>query len=189
MKLKESINKIINVLGLSESGSEFIVEEGIKLIDEDGENMIFKGEVKNNEPNGFGEAQFESGDLYIGHFKNRKRDGVGMYKWKEGDYYVGNWSNNNRNGFGINYIEKINTVLFGGFKDNRIVDEKGTISKLINHKYCIICGKNKKLVNVLISGGVKNRSICNNCIIQTAKLLKEEMNYSQTEFLDLINEK
>lgn len=189
MKLKESLKKIITMLKHSESDKDFIVENGIKLTDEDGENMIFKGEVKGNEPNGFGEAQFEGGDLYLGYFKNKKRDGVGMYKWKEGDYYVGNWSNNARNGFGINYVKKANTVIFGEFEDNRIIDERGAISKSLDHKYCIICGKNKKLVEVLIAGGVKNRTICNNCIIESVKLLKKEMNYNETEILKLIDEK
>ena len=189
MKLKKSIKKIISLLKHSESDKDFIVEEGLNLTDEDGENMIFKGEVKGNEPNGFGEAQLESGDLYLGYFKNRKRDGVGMYKWKEGDYYVGNWSNNARNGFGINYVAKINTVIFGEFEDNRIVEEKGAISKSLNLRYCIICGRNKNLVDVLIEGGVRNRTICNHCIIQSAKLLKKEMNYGDGDFLDLINEK
>lgn len=186
MRIVKNINRLFNNSEIQDN-SEFDAEKEIKLTDQDGESFIYIGEQKNNEPNGFGKALFESGDLYMGYFANRKRDGIGMYKWKSGDYYVGSWSNNERKGFGINYIKDFETVVFGEFEGVRLKQQKGVITKLLNHNYCIICGKNKKNVNQLIVGGINNRAICDGCSILSIQILKKEMNYSDTDFLELIN--
>ncbi|WP_397363863.1 ClpX C4-type zinc finger protein [Olleya sp. R77988] len=187
MNLAKTIKKLLTKRKIPDVNSEFNPEKEIKLTDQDGEPFAFRGEQKNNEPNGFGEALFESGDIYLGYFKNKKREGIGMYKWKSGDYYVGNWSNNKRKGFGVNYVKGFESVVFGEFDGVKLIQEDGIITKRLNHNHCVICGKNKKLVNLLIAGGISNRAICDSCAIMALQTLKKEMNYSETELLELIN--
>jgi hypothetical protein len=188
MSIIKNLKRLFNRTEVNDT-SVFNPEKELKLTDQDGESYKYKGEQKNNEPHGFGEAIYESGDIYIGYFNSRKREGLGMYKWKSGDYYVGNWANNERNGFGVNYLKNHETVVFGEFNGLKLIHEEGLISKSLNHNHCIICGQNKKFVKHLIVGGISNRAICGSCTIIALKSLKKEMNYSDVELLDLINNK
>lgn len=167
--------------------TEFDYNREIKLTDEDGELFRYKGQHDSNKPNGFGEAVYEGGDVYIGYFKNSKRDGVGMYKWISGDYFVGDWSNNERKGFGVNYIKSHDTVVFGKFDGINLIKEEGSFTKRLNKEHCVICGKHKKHVKYLIAGGIGNRAICDSCAFTAINTLKTELNYSEQEILGLIN--
>lgn len=187
MKIAKKILRLFYKREVSDN-SDFNFENEIKLTDLDGESFRYKGQKKNDKPDGFGEALYEGGDIYIGYFKNQKREGIGMYKWKSGDYYVGNWWNNDRKGFGINYLKTSETVVFGEFDGLKLVNESGLISKHLKHDHCLLCGKNKKYVRLLIAGGVGNRAICDSCVIIAMQTLNNEMKYSETELVDLLNE-
>lgn len=186
MNFIHRLKSIRSRLKRNSSNTEFITDEEILLTDEDGENMSFKGEMRDGKPNRFGEAIFEGGDLYLGYFKDQKREGIGMYKWESGDYYVGNWSKNKRKGFGVNYSKKANSVMFGDFEGTKLIHEKGRQSKLNSSKICNFCGKSINNVEVLIKGGIKGSGICNSCIVETFQLLKEEMNYNESDVLGLL---
>ncbi|AXG69816.1 MORN repeat protein [Kordia sp. SMS9] len=188
MNLSNAIKRLFTKRKDADINSAFNLEKEIKLTDQDGESFVFRGEQKNDEPNGFGEAIFESGDVYLGYFKNRKREGIGMYKWESGDYYVGEWSNNKRQGFGINYVKDFETVIFGEFDGVQLMRESGSITKRLHHDHCVICGKNKKLVKALIAGGIQNRAICDGCTVTALQALKKEMKYSKAELLTLIDD-
>lgn len=186
MSIGKSLKKLFSGPKVSED-AEFNFEKEIKLTDLDGETFKFKGEQKSNQPNGFGEALFEGGDVYIGYFKSGKRHGIGMYKWISGDYYVGNWSNNERKGFGVNYIKSYETVAFGEFDGIKLINAEGSITKRLNNNHCVICGKSKKNVNYLIAGGISDRAICDSCVIASIQAIKKELDYSETQLLELIN--
>lgn len=181
--------KLINKLFSTKEVDEFDFEKERNLTDLDGEDFIYKGETIDDVPNGFGEAKFEGGDIYIGYFKGGMRHGVGMYRWISGDYHVGDWVNNERKGFGINYIKLHENVVYGEFDGLRLVNSEGAYTKQINSSYCVICGKYKKHVKLLLSGGITDRAICDTCTFLAVKTLKTEMNYSDAELLELITGK
>ena len=54
-------------------------------------NSVYKGDVKNGEPNGLGMMNTPRGDRYVGEWENGKRNGQGRDTWYSGDYYEGKW--------------------------------------------------------------------------------------------------
>ena len=52
-------------------------------------HSVYKGEVKNGEPNGLGIIIDIFSDKYVGKFKDGKENGYGTYTWFDGRKYVG----------------------------------------------------------------------------------------------------
>jgi antitoxin component YwqK of YwqJK toxin-antitoxin module len=85
------------------SGSVTIISnKGILhgLIDSDGDEYDYIGDLLDNKPDGNGIATFKNGDRYAGYFKSGKRDGTGTYIWADGDRYEGEWKDDLKDGIG-----------------------------------------------------------------------------------------
>ena len=63
-------------------------------------HSVYKGDVKNGEPNGLGYLIFPDGDKYVGSWKNGKRNGKGTHTYSYGRKYVGSWKDGWKNGQG-----------------------------------------------------------------------------------------
>ena len=58
-----------------------------------GTHSLYKGDVKNGKPNGFGILIYSFGGNYVGEWKDGKKNGQGTFTWKggwkDGEYYEG----------------------------------------------------------------------------------------------------
>ena len=66
----------------------------------------YKGEIKNNNPDGKGTSTYPNGDKYVGEWKDGKRHGQGTFSESNGDKYVGSWKDGERHGQGTLTIGK-----------------------------------------------------------------------------------
>ena len=89
-----------------------------KYIWEDGK--YYKGEYKDNKPNGKGIKYYSNGNiLYEGNFINGKFDGKGKYYYDNGMYFIGEYKNGLRNGKGIQYYKNGNILFEGDWIDDK----------------------------------------------------------------------
>ena len=61
---------------------------------------IYEGEWKDGVRNGQGTATYASGSVYEGGWKDDQPDGYGIYTWADGDVYEGEWIDGRGNGQG-----------------------------------------------------------------------------------------
>lgn len=89
---------------------------------EDGEELEYLGEFKDNCKEGCGQYMFENGNTYIGHFENDIREGIGQIIYANGDEYIGNFKNGKKNGEGI-FKWSDGCMYYGQYKDNKMDGE------------------------------------------------------------------
>ena len=63
-------------------------------------HRVYKGEWKNEKPNGLGVMTYPDGQKYVGRWKDDKRNGQGTFTYPDGGKYVGRWKDDKRNGQG-----------------------------------------------------------------------------------------
>ncbi|MGC4038186.1 MAG: caspase family protein [Chitinophagaceae bacterium] len=73
---------------------------GVTLKDKDGNTFIYKGDKKNELPDGQGVAKYKNGNSYDGEWTNGYMDGKGTFTWANGDTYTGYFKNGYLNGIG-----------------------------------------------------------------------------------------
>ncbi len=66
---------------------------------------IFKGELSQGKPEGFGEVVWLDGDRFEGEYKDGLPNGFGRLYNDDGDYYEGNFENGIRSGQGTYWYE------------------------------------------------------------------------------------
>lgn len=76
---------------------------------------------------GFGEYNYQNGDLYIGHFSKGKFNKFGLYKWNDGGYYKGEYKNGLKHGKGLLLFS--NGALFTGTFLHGKIHGKGWFTK------------------------------------------------------------
>ena len=102
---------------------------------------IYRGQCKNNKPNGVGTVSFyngsklagtfadgqfagegtytsASGDVYKGDWQHGKRHGQGTYTWAQGSQYEGEWIDDKREGQGV-FTWANGNRFEGEFRDNK----------------------------------------------------------------------
>lgn len=94
-----------------------IVKGVLHLINYDGAQIDYIGEVQNGKANGFGFAVFEHKGFYEGEWADNMRNGKGVYSWQNGEIYDGYYVNGKRNGYG-EYTFLTGDVYKGYWKDN-----------------------------------------------------------------------
>ncbi|MBK9255128.1 MAG: hypothetical protein IPM42_06530 [Saprospiraceae bacterium] len=96
------------------------------------EKVLFFGEIKSNQANGYGLGIWSSGGIYRGDWKNNMRQGNGVYIWKDGEKYEGAYLNDKRNGIG-KYVWKNGLYFVGSWKDDKrhgegiLYEKNGTV--------------------------------------------------------------
>jgi len=86
-----------------------------------GDGKYYKGQFKNNLPNGKGVKYYSNGDiLYEGDFNNGKFEGNGKYNYKDGSYFIGIYKNGLRNGKGMKYYRNGNIMYEGEYIDGKL---------------------------------------------------------------------
>jgi hypothetical protein len=89
----------------------------LQIINFDGAEIDYIGEVKDNKAHGFGFAVFEKKGFYKGEWANNKRSGEGVYYWQNGDVYEGHYLDGFKTGYGV-YTFVTGDVYKGYWKDN-----------------------------------------------------------------------
>ena len=134
--------------GFDLDSGEFYKENIWKRFGDKETEPVYKGDVKNGKPNGFGVMTFPWGDKYIGEWKEGKYHGQGTETYTDGgdSMYVGEWKNGEYHGqgtytFGKGKFER--NMVVGKFKDGEIwngttYDKDGNIKvKFVNGKRII----------------------------------------------------
>jgi hypothetical protein len=80
-----------------------------------GNSFNYYGEISNNQPNGRGKSNFESGSLYEGYYRNGNRHGRGTMSMDNGDTYIGDFKDDRYHGRGT-YKYANGNVYEGEFK-------------------------------------------------------------------------
>lgn len=83
------------------------------LVDNNGNTFTYKGELKDNRPDGQGRARYKNGNEYDGEWTNGMWDGLGTITWASSDSYTGYFKNNYLNGKGI--IKYQNGEVYDGY--------------------------------------------------------------------------
>ncbi|MBB3697763.1 hypothetical protein KMW28_06200 [Flammeovirga yaeyamensis] len=104
----------------------------LDIINFDGAEIKYIGEVRNEEANGFGYAVFEKKGFYEGLWEDNMQNGKGIYTWANGDRYEGNYKNGIRDGFGVYYFQS--GERYEGFWANNLRDGFGVIFDKDNKK-------------------------------------------------------
>ena len=73
-----------------------------KLYYRDG--SVYKGDYKDDVPNGKGVYTYSGGSSYEGEFKNGKREGYGIYRFPDGQRYEGEFKGGKYHGRGVLYF-------------------------------------------------------------------------------------
>ena len=84
------------------------------------DNCTYIGQVKNDDPDGFGRFDFDDGDVYIGQFKNGNANGLGIFLTSSNAVYMGNFKDLAYEGYGIRVAED-NTYKMGLWKDDELI--------------------------------------------------------------------
>ncbi|OHX66267.1 MORN repeat-containing protein [Flammeovirga pacifica] len=104
----------------------------LDIINFDGAEIKYIGEVRDEQANGFGYAVFEKKGFYEGLWANNMQNGKGIYTWANGDSYEGNYKNGIRDGFGVYYFTS--GERYEGFWANNLRDGFGVIFDKDNKK-------------------------------------------------------
>ena len=83
----------------NETGKYGILRDNIK-------DIIYEGEWRNNQREGYGIEIYKNETIYKGEFHNNKKNGIGFLQWEDGSTYEGTFSNNYMNGEGIYYFKE-----------------------------------------------------------------------------------
>ena len=75
--------------------------EGLGIILDDKDNLIYEGEFSQGKKNGTGKLYFSENEFYQGTFVNDIIEGKGIYQFKNGDVWEGTFKNNCKHGVGI----------------------------------------------------------------------------------------
>jgi hypothetical protein len=94
----------------------------------------YVGELKNDQPHGYGTAIFSSGKRYEGTWDNGKKVGEGIYYYKNNERYEGAFLNNVREGEGTYYFSNGDRYIGSWKGDQRdgqgyILKKNGSITK------------------------------------------------------------
>ena len=94
---------------------------------------LYKGEIKNNLPNGKGIKYYGSSNKirYQGDFVNGIQEGRGKYIWENGEYYIGDWKNDKKNGYGTIFLNNGRIKYQGNFIDDNFIENN--IINTMNH--------------------------------------------------------
>ena len=105
--------------GVDKSGieSNARVKDILDIINYDGSEIKYIGEIEDGKANGFGFAVFSKKGFYEGHWANNMRNGKGIYYWQNGDTYEGAYVNGKREGLGT-YTFASGEVYVGHWKNN-----------------------------------------------------------------------
>ncbi len=118
-------NSIVNDLASNVKGI-------LEIINFDGVEIKYIGEVKNNEANGYGYAVFAKKGFYEGFWANNMRNGNGIYYWQNGDTYAGSYVDGKREGMGT-YTFASGEIYTGDWQDNfrngngKLINKKGKL--------------------------------------------------------------
>ncbi len=101
---------------------------------ETGVVVDYVGELKNDQPHGYGTAIFSSGKRYEGNWINGMKFGEGTYYYKNNERYEGTFVNNVREGDGIYYFSNGDRYIGEWKGDKRdgqgyILKKNGSITK------------------------------------------------------------
>lgn len=72
----------------------------------DNGNILYEGELKNNNYNGYGIKYYEDGNRYFGNWLNNYKDGYGEFISIGGQKFIGYFKNDIKDGFGLYYLLK-----------------------------------------------------------------------------------
>ncbi|NME68765.1 hypothetical protein [Flammeovirga aprica] len=97
----------------------------LEIVNHDGAEIKYIGEVLDGQANGFGYAVFEKKGFYEGYWENNSRNGQGQYTWENGDRYEGNFKNGTREGFGVYYF--VSGERYEGFWSDNLREGFGVI--------------------------------------------------------------
>jgi len=100
-------------------------------------HRVYKGEWKNEKPNGLGVMTYPDGHKYVGEWKNGKYNGQGTYTWSNGNKYVGEFKDGKQNGRGTftwGKGEWEGDMYVGEWKDGN-QHGQGTYNDLVGGKY------------------------------------------------------
>ena len=89
---------------------------------------IYKGEFKNDVPEGKGEIVYKNGDNYKGDFRAGVKHGIGVETFANGYIYKGSYVNDKAHGIGRIYLEG-EQVLYGEFFEDAL---KVNLSRTVN---------------------------------------------------------
>ena len=78
----------------------------------------YKGQIKNNQPHGFGTYTLPDGKKYVGEFQDGKMKGQGTLTWPGGSKYVGEWKDGKSNGQGT-FTSPDGSKYVGEWKDGK----------------------------------------------------------------------
>ena len=129
----------------------------LKFVSPNNTRYNYVGEIRNNQPDGFGRAFFENGDRYIGSWESGLIDGVGHYIWKDNTVYFGEWKQHKMNGSGVFFDTNEMRVIAGTFENDSLIQIYNE-----NENRCFYCGKIKNNQELFISD--VNGVICKECI-------------------------
>lgn len=93
------------------------------FVDGDGTTYLYKGETKNDKPDGEGSAKYKNGNQYEGEWTNGMHDGLGTLTWVNGAVYTGYFKNNYFNGKGV--IKYQNGETYDGYWAYSVFQGKG----------------------------------------------------------------
>ncbi|CAI2377250.1 unnamed protein product [Moneuplotes crassus] len=79
---------------------------------------IYEGQIKADNPNGFGIQTDPNGDIYECNFVDGKREGLGKYTRNDGAVAEGQWENNYLNGYAITILPS-GVEYFGNYKNGK----------------------------------------------------------------------
>ncbi len=94
-----------------------IVNGVLQIVNFDGAEIDYIGEVIENKAHGFGFAVFEKKGFYKGEWENNRLSGEGIYYWQNGDVYEGHYLDGVRTGYGV-YTFATGDVYKGYWKEN-----------------------------------------------------------------------
>lgn len=81
-------------------------------------NCLYIGEWKDDVMEGIGKMVYSSDDEYLGNWKNGKKEGHGVYTWKDSGKYVGEFKYGQMEGKGVCYDNNDFIIYEGDFKNN-----------------------------------------------------------------------
>ena len=123
--------------------------------DNDKDNIIYEGEMRNNKYHGFGIKYDEDGNIHFGNFVNNFKEGFGESFSKAGQKFIGYFKNDQKQGFGLYYLLK-QTYLVGIWENGKLEGiTKIFIGKETNYG---IWKKGKKVRTFMNQSELKNKS-------------------------------
>ena len=95
------------------------------------DKIIYEGEIKYNNYNGFGIKYYDDGNAYYGNWTNNFKNGYGEYVSFGGQKYIGYFKNDKKDGFGLYYLLKDTYNI--GYWENDLLE--GIVKCFIGNEY------------------------------------------------------